>query len=139
MWQIFNDKRIKNFENAIKEHEDQLFGFTLFMKGIKALYGHDKAIMEINERAYKNIVERGGKALSQSKQLLDKVSSGTENIMELQKFHFPPICGPGLDEMTKRVKLLVNAYEKLFPERPRKIPLSTEDYEKIKKEAMDKL
>lgn len=41
--------------------------------------------------------------------------------------------------MTNRVTLLVNAYEKLFPKRPREIPLSTEDYEEIMHEAIDKL
>lgn len=134
-----NDITIKNFKKSIKEHENQLFGIKLFIEGVKVIYGHDKKLMEMNEQAYLNIIKRERKALSQAKQLLDKVRSGTVNIVEIQNYHFPPIHGHGLDEMTNRVTLLVNAYEKMFPKRPREIPLSAEDYEKIMKEAIDKL
>lgn len=134
-----DDIAINNFKKLIQEHEDQLFGINLFIEGIKRIYGHDEKLMRMNEQAYLNIIKKEKKALSKAKQLLDKVRSGTVNITEIQNFHFPPIHGPGLDQMTNRVTLLVNAYEKLFPKRPREIPLSTEDYEKIMHEAIDKL
>lgn len=134
-----DDIAINNFKKLIQEHEDQLFGINLFIEGIKRIYGHDEKLMRMNEQAYLNIIKKEKKALSKAKQLLDKVRSGTVNITEIQNFHFPPIHGPGLDQMTNRVTLLVNAYEKLFPKRPREIPLSTEDYEEIMHEAIDKL
>lgn len=131
------DETIRNFENTIKEHEDQLFGIRLFMEGIKVLYQHDKASMEMTKYHYQNTMERGETAISQAKELLDKVKSGTISATELETFQFPPIHGPGLDEMTQRATLLVNAYNKLFPNRPRNRPLSTEEHTQLRQEAIN--
>jgi len=129
---------IRNFEITIKKHEDQLFGIRLFYEGIKELKMYDEDTLdEIGfDYHYNNIMERGQKAISEAKELLKKVKSGKEDIKALQKFEFPPIHGPGLDEMTQRASLLVKAYEKLFPNRSREIPLTPEEHEKLREEAI---
>ena len=81
-------------------------------------------------------MERGEEATSEAKELSEKVKSGTEDIKALKKFKFPPIHGPGLDEMTQRATLLTKAYEKLFPNRPREPSLTLEEHEKLMEEAL---
>jgi len=130
---------VRNFENTIKEYEDQLFGIQLFMEGIKVLYQHDKATMKMTKHHYQNTMERGEIAISQAKELLDKVKSGTINATELEMFQFPPIHGPGLDEMTQRTTLLINSYNKLFPDRPRNTPLSHEEHTRLMQEVINKI
>ena len=131
------DETIQNFKNTIKEHEDQLFGIQLFMENIKQIYGHDKTTMEYSTYAFQNIIERGNTAISQAKLFLDKVKSGTASSDVLESFQFPPIHGPGLDEMTLRATLLVEAYEKLFPNRPRNLPLDKEEHTRLMQEAIN--
>lgn len=130
--------KIEDFEAAIKKHKDQLFGIRLFYEGIKELKMYNEDMLdEINfDYHYNSIMERGQKAISEAKELLEKVKSGEEDIKALKKFEFPPIHGPGLDEMTQRATLLVKAYEKLFPNRPREVPLTPEEHEKLMEEAI---
>lgn len=125
--------KVEDFEVAIKKHEDQLFGIRLFYEGIKKLKMYDEDTLDrINfDYHYNRIMERGQKAISEAKELLEKVKSGEKDIKILSKFEFPPIHGPILDEMTQRATLLVKAYEKLFPNRPREIPLTPEEHEKL--------
>ncbi len=130
------DETIGSFEIAIKEHEDQLFGIHLFMEGIEVLHQHDKATMETATYHYHSIMERGETAISQAKKLLDDVRSRMISTTELETFQFPSIHGPGLDEITQRATLLVNAYKKLFPNRPRNRPLSTEEHIQLRQEAI---
>jgi len=127
---------IEDFEVAIKRHEDQLFGIRLFNEGIKDLYSYDRNILDTTNYHFKNIMERGQKAISEAKELWEKVKSGEEDIKALKKFEFPPIQGPGLDEMTQRATLLVKAYEKLFPSRPREASLTPEERKKLMEEAL---
>lgn len=130
---------IEYFEMTIKQHEDQLFGIYLFNEGIKYLhannpdfktiYGEDA--LDTADFHYKEIMKRGKKAISEAKELLEKVINQTEDIKALSKFQFPPIHGSGLDEMTQRATLLFQAYEKLFPRRSRDLPLTVEENEKL--------
>ena len=73
-------------------------------------------------------MERGNTAISQAKELLEKVKSGKVQPHELELFQFPPIHGPGLDKVTQRATLLLKTYEKLFPNRSRNIPLTAEEH-----------
>jgi len=130
-------KIFHNFKITIKKHEDQLFGIQLFMQGINTLYGYNKSIMEINIRSFESIMKRGNTAILQAKELLEKVKSGKAQPHELELFQFPPIHGPGLDEMTQRATLLVKTYEKLFPNRPRNIPLTEEEHAHLMQEVIN--
>lgn len=126
----------EDFANIITGHENQLFGIHLYYQCVKLLYSSDRIIMENTDIHYKSIIDRGEKILSEAKTLLEKVKNGQEDISALQDFEFLPIHGPGLDEMTIRGKLLVEAYEKLFPDRPRDMPLTKEEYQRLLNEAV---
>jgi len=128
---------LEDFESAIKKYENQLFGIRLFAEGIKLLYSHDKKTLDTNHHHFKNIMQRGENTISQAKELLEKAKNRTENVKVLKDFQFPPVHGPGLDEMTQRATLLVQAYEKLFPDRPRDMPLTAEEHEKLMQETLN--
>jgi len=125
---------VQGFEAIIREHEEQLFGVYLFNKGIEYLYKHNKEIIETSKFHYNNIMERGEKAITEAKELIEKVKSGKEDIKLLKEFRFPPIHGLGLDEMRERASLLVQVYEKIFPGRPREKPLTKEENEELMEE-----
>lgn len=128
---------LEGFESAIKKYENQLFGVRLFMEGTKLLYGHDKKILDTANHHFQNIMRRGEDTISRAKELLEKVKNRTENVKKLKEFQFLPIHGPSLDEGTQRFTLLVQAYEKLFPGRPRDIPLTAEEHKKLMQETLN--
>jgi len=128
---------IEKLEITLKQHIDQLFGIHLYNDCIKCIYGHDEKLIRMTTQAFRNIMERGERMIAEAEELLQKVEKGDIDINALSKFEFLPISGvPGLDDMTIRAKLLVQAYEKLFPERPRGKELSEEEYQRLLNEAM---
>lgn len=128
---------VADFEVAIKKHEDQLFGIRLYHRAIELMYGSDKKTMEMSNYHYKNIIERGERVIAEAKELLKEVYAGKATDNTLGEFEFLPISGhPGLDDMTVRAQLLVEAYEKLFPDRPRNMPLTKEEYQRLLNEAV---
>lgn len=136
---IDKDRQIvENFRGTLKKHIDQLFGIRLYYEGIKYTFGNDDITMKITTQHFENIVERGEKMVSGASELLRKVQEGEINAKALENFEFLPISDyPELDDMTIRAKLLVEAYEKLFPERPREIPLTQDEHQQLIIEAVD--
>ncbi|MBA3065318.1 hypothetical protein KJ633_02370 [bacterium] len=124
---------ITDFETAIKKYENHLFGIRLFNEGIKRLYSWHKGLVDSNEGSFRNIMDRGEEALSEAKNLLENIKNRKEDIKVI-KFKFPVI----LDEMTQRATLLIETYEKLFPGRPKNIPLTPEENEILMKEVIKK-
>lgn len=127
---------IEKFKEIIQQHEDQLFGIQLFFEGIKLSYSHDEQILEMNAQALRNIVERGKMAIDAAKALLNDVENNIEDSSVLDRFQFPPIQGIGLDPLTERASSLVQAYNKLFPGRPRDKVLNEEELKSLREEAI---
>jgi hypothetical protein len=108
----------------------------LFNEGVSLLYAHDKDIMQTTNYHFGQIMQRGQKALAEAKELLEQVRRGRVGVELLSEFAFPPIDGPGLDEMTERATRLVEAYEELYAERPRNLPLTEEENRRLMMEAV---
>ena len=122
------DKMVKKFEETINIHEDQLFGLKLYLDGIKLMYKNNPEILNANIKSFQNIRERSENAIKEAKQLLAEIRKNPEQRRMLKKFRFPAISGhPMLNQMTKRAQILVEIYNKLFPKRPRTIPLSKQE------------
>lgn len=130
---------IKKFEEKIKEQEDQLFGIKLFFDGLKDTWRRNKPIIAMNKFHFTNIMNRGKLYIQEAKKLLNEVKQNPEKTYQLKAFIFPPIKGsPMLDEITKRAKILVETYNKLFPERPRDKELTEEERLLLKTKAIEK-
>lgn len=123
---------LKSFEKTIKEHENQLFGLLLYKRGVKLLCSHDPNIIKMTDSSFENIVNRTQETIINAKLLLEEAKKNPKKMKELDNFHFPPIKGhPFLDEMAKRVKIVLESYEELFPNRPREQNLSDEEVLKL--------
>ena len=131
---------IGSFETEIQEQEDQLFGIALYFEGILILWSHDKNIIEMNRKAYENIMKRGNAFIKEAKQLLYEAQKDPGKVELIRQFQFPPIYGhPMVDEMTKRAKILVETYNELFPGRPRANPLTQAELMLLMEAAANKL
>jgi len=131
---------IELFKKKILEQENQLFGISLYYQGIIFLYSDHDDIVEMNKKACQNIMESGNTAIREAKRLLQEVEENPNKINLIREFEFPPIHGAWiLDEMTKRTQVLVEAYNQLFPGRPREVPLSEEENLKLMQAAANKL
>jgi len=129
-------RTVEELDAAIKRHENQLFGIRLFCEETKMLHGQDEEVMARTDQAFSGIAERAEKAISHARKVMQDIKSGSQASDAIGTCRFPPIHGPGLEEMTVRATLLVRAYEKLFPGRPREVPLSEADHWLLMEEAM---
>ena len=116
-------KEIDLFIKRIEEQEDLLFGTSLFYQGILQMYSADEYIMKMNRESYESILKRGNKAIERAKHLLDKVQKNPSKLYLLQEFEFPP----AIEEISIRSKILIEAYDELFPSRPREKPLTEKE------------
>ena len=127
---------VEKFQDTLKKHVDQLFGIRLYYEGIRYEYGDDDVTMATTKMHFENIIERGEKIISAARILLQEVWAGQTSATELENFKWLPISGhPGLDDLTVRAQLLVETYERLFPNRSRETPLTSEEQERLMTEA----
>jgi uncharacterized phage infection (PIP) family protein YhgE len=133
-------KIINDFKLKIREYEDILFGMNLFIQGVSFMWEHNKEIVDLNQQHYNNAKERMDKAINEAKNLVEKVKECSDNISLLQEFQFPPIKGnPVLDQGTERFKVLSQAYNELFPNRPKNKPFTREEHKQLTEVAMNKM
>ena len=132
---------IKKFEKKIKDYKDELFGVKLFYEGTKILWA-DSYLERINfEQHYENIMKRGENIISKAEKILNKIKANND-INKVEEVTFPllenelmPLVNP--DDIP-RLKLLLETYNELFPERDRKIPLAEEEYKLIMNKVINK-
>lgn len=95
----------------------------------------DEAIVEMNRESYERTSKRMKKALSKARELLIEVQENPNKVNLLQQFEFPPT----IDEMVKRARILVEAYNDLFRGRPRENPLNQEENLQLMEAASNRL
>ena len=140
MEEINRQNSILEFESKIKEYEDVLFGLNLFIQGIHYLWEYNKTIVDTNQQHYESAKKRMEEVISSAKKLLEETKKSFVGISLLQQFPFPPIKGhPILDEGTKRYKALTQAYNELFPNRPKNKPLTKEENRKLTEVVINKI
>jgi hypothetical protein len=132
---------IEKFEKKIKDYKDELFGVKLFYEGTKILWV-DSYLERINfEQHYGNIMKRGENIINRAEKILNEIKT-SNNINKIKEVTFPllenklmPLVNP--DDIP-RLKLLLEIYNELFPERDREIPLTEEEYKLIMNKAINK-
>ena len=132
---------IKKFEKKIKDYKDELFGVKLFYEGTKILWA-DSYLERINfEQHYENIMKRGENIINKAEKILNEIKA-SNNINKIKEVTFPllenelmPLVNP---DGIPRLKLLLETYNELFPERDREISLTEEEYKLIMNEVINK-
>ena len=132
---------IEKLEKKIKDYKDELFGVKLFYEGTKILWA-DSYLERINfEQHYENIMKRGENVINKAEKILNKIKANND-INKVKEVIFPllenelmPLVNP---DGIPRLKLLLETYNELFPERDRKIPLTEEEYKLIMNKVINK-
>lgn len=132
---------IKKFEKKIKDYKDELFGVKLFYEGTKILWA-DSYLERINfDQHYENIMKRGENIINKAEKILNKIKANND-INKVKEVTFPllenelmPLVNP---DGIPRLKLLLETFNELFPERDRKIPLAEEEYKLIMNKVINK-
>lgn len=102
------EQKITRFESQIESLEEHLFGVTLY-------YDTTPKILRWSQKSsYNNIKRRIEQTLLDAKELLEKVKDGQEPVEKLQEFHWTARWAP----MEEKIKLLLDAYHTIFPDRP---------------------
>jgi hypothetical protein len=132
---------IERFEKKIKDYKDELFGVKLFYEGTKILWA-DSYLEKINfEQHYENIMKRGENIFNKAEKILNEIKASND-INKIKKVTFPllenelmPLVNP---DGIPRLKLLLETYKELFPEKDREIPLTEEEYKLIMNKVINK-
>ena len=132
---------IKKFEKKIKDYKDELFGVKLFYEGTKILWA-DSYLERINfEQHYENIMKRAESTVNKAEKILNEIKANND-INKIKVVTFPllenelmPLVNP---DGIPRLKLLLEIYNELFPERNREIPLTEEEYKLIMNKVINK-
>ena len=119
---------IRSFEQEIKRQEDLMFGVALFFEGLSILYEGQPALIETHRRQFRNIIQTGKETADQARTLLERAKNDPGTLDILKSFDFR-ICQGHADPdgMARRAAILVAAYGKLFPGRPRDQALTQEE------------
>lgn len=132
---------IEKFEKKIKDYKDELFGVKLFYEGTKILWA-DSYLERINfEQHYENIMKRAESIVNKAEKILNEIKANND-INKIKVVTFPllenelmPLVNP---DGIPRLKLLLETYNELFPERDREIPLTEEEYKLIMNKVINK-
>jgi len=132
---------IEKFEKKIKDYKDELFGVKLFYEGTKILWA-DSYLERINfEQHYENIMKRAESIVNKAEKILNEIKA-SNGINKIKEVTFPllenelmPLVNP---DGIPRLKLLLETYNELFPERDREIPLTGEEYKLIMNKVINK-
>ena len=128
------------FEKSIERQEDLMYGVALFFECISLLYAGQNALIETYRRQFRNIIQTGNDAAQRARGLLEQVKSGATEPSVLDNFRFSPCEGhPDPEKMLKRADILLQTYSRVFPDRPRSNPFSTEETLKLMECASEKI
>jgi hypothetical protein len=128
------------FEERIQRQKEQLFGISLYFRGIELIYSEQKEIIQMNRQSFENIRERTEESIAAAESLLLEVKRDPSKAKKLKSFKFPPSTGhPMLDQMTERVDIILRTYEHLFPGRSKSQLLNQEELMQLMMKASEQL
>ncbi|MCK4252341.1 hypothetical protein KAX97_12905 [candidate division WOR-3 bacterium] len=137
-----NDKKeiIRQFETKLRQQTNLLFAIRLYWTIAKPYYSDDAKMVDANTQALNDIMKKGESVIIKAQDILKRVQGCEIDLNALEQFEFLPFSEhPHFNDMTRKAKILVEAYEKLFPGRPREKELTEEELLLIENEAMKDL
>jgi len=132
---------MKNFEKKIINYKEELFALRIFYEQAKILWP-PSLLKPVNfEKHYNNIMNRGNKIIKRAEKILENVKVN-DDLRLFNEIVFPPLEKDLMPLMNpdgiKRLKLLSETYNELFPERDKNIPLTEEEYKLIMNRIINK-
>lgn len=119
---------IADFEKEIERQEDIVYGVALFFECLHIIHADKEAIVETCRKQLRNVIQKGNERAKHARQLLEDAKKDPEKCALIRRFTFAPCEGYQSPEiMTKRAESLVNAYNRIFPKRPRSQDFTDEE------------
>lgn len=131
---------IDTFRRELQRQEDILYGVALFFEGVSLLAEGQQSVVETYRKQCRNIIRAGRTEVDGATALLQRVARGDTDVHQLLRFRFSPCEGhsdPG--EMIGRALALVEAYEQLFPKRPRMRPMDEPEMRRLMEAVADRI
>lgn len=134
-------EKIRNFEKKITNYKNELFALRLFYEQTKILWP-PSLLKSINfEKHYNNIINRGNKIIKRAEKTLKDVKIN-HNLNLLYEVEFPLLEKDMIllvnPDGIERLKLLLEVYNELFPEKDKDIPLTEEEHKLIMNRIVNK-
>ncbi|MFX0097720.1 MAG: hypothetical protein ACFE7E_08180 [Candidatus Hodarchaeota archaeon] len=134
------EEELRQFEEKIQKQKDHLFGIYLYFRGVELMYSDQFEIIEMNRKSFENIRERTERSITKAELLLLEVRGDPSKAKKLKRFKFQPTRGhPMLNQMTQRVEILLQTYNRLFPRRSKSQSLDQEELRQLMMEASEQL
>jgi len=133
--------KIRNFEEKITNYKNELFALKIFYEQAKILW-QSSILKSINfEKHYSNIINRGNKIIKRAEKTLKDVKIN-HNLNLLYEVEFPLLEKDMIllvnPDGIERLKLLLEVYNELFPEKDKDIPLTEEEHKLIMNRIVNK-
>jgi hypothetical protein len=134
------DAAVQAFRREIAAQEDLLYGFALFFEGIGFLYAGREALILTHRKELRNVIQAGRQTIEQALALLAQAEKDPSKVYLLQHFKFSPGQSyPQPAELCRRARVLVDAYNRCFPGRPRSQPFSKNEILRLLNSAAEHL
>jgi len=134
-------EKIRNFEKKITNYKNELFALRLFYEQAKILWP-SSMLKSINfDKHYSNIINRGNKIIKKAEKTL-KDAKINHNLNLLYEVEFPLLEKDMMllvnPDGIERLKLLLETYNELFPDRDKDTPLTEGDHRMIMNRIIEK-
>ena len=131
---------IPAFEKEIANQENILYGMALFFEGLTVLKNDSPEMIEISRKQFQGVIQASQASIESARSLLDQVRKMPAKAGLQATFQFAPCEGhPQPGEMVKRARMLVRAYEEIFPNRSRAQPFAESEVFRLMEAASEKL
>jgi hypothetical protein len=111
---------VSEFERTLKKQHDLIYGVALLFECIGIMYAEQPAIMETYRKQFRNIIHKGREDCQHGESLLEAAKNDPKRITELQGVEFAAFeATPDGAQFKIRAAALMEAYNELFPDRPR--------------------
>jgi hypothetical protein len=117
-----------DFQARLSRHEDLLFGVALFFEGLNVIYAGQDDLIATYRRQFRNVIQSGKEVAIQATTLLEEARGNPGRTGALASFVFALGDGhPQPEELVHRAGVLVDAYNRIFANRPRSQALGKDE------------
>jgi len=115
-----DEKLLDEFRSNIRELDDLIYGVALLYEGISLLYSEQPAMLETYRKHLRNAIQNGNAVSRRAAGLLRAAEDDPRQVDALRGFRFSAFEDhPDADGLKASARALVDAYQRLFPGRPR--------------------
>ena len=131
------DEGIRVLQREMLDLESAIYGVALFFEGLSLLHAGQPAVIETYQKQFRNIIQADSDTLKQAQALLETVQRDAGQAFRLKQFNIVPCSAHSSPkEMHRRAIVLVDAYGRLFPGRPRSREFTEEETFRLMEEAV---